>query len=298
MGNLATTVSKPFEELEFRDDFMFGKTMEDPELCHDVIECLLQRPVGELHVVQGQKEFRFVSDGKPIRLDVYNMDSEGSVYDAEMQNLNRKKISSLALPRRSRFYQSSIDIDHLDKGNHYRTLPDCNIMFICTFDPFGLGLAWYTFRERCDESSELVLADGTEKNFYNCTYAGEGVPDEIQAFYEYVRTGRAGNQLTRRIDEAVERGRRNENWRSSYMKERIIIMDAIEEERENTERERARADRAEERVNAEAEKAKAEAERADRAEERVNAEAERADRAEERVRELEKLLAAKEHVNA
>ena len=43
--------AKPYEELEFKDDFMFGKTMEDPVLCHDVIECLLQRPVGEQYPV-------------------------------------------------------------------------------------------------------------------------------------------------------------------------------------------------------------------------------------------------------
>lgn len=49
---------KSYEELEFRDDFMFGKVMEDIELCHDVLECLLQRTVGELKEVQTQKEFK------------------------------------------------------------------------------------------------------------------------------------------------------------------------------------------------------------------------------------------------
>ena len=39
---------KRYEELEFKDDFMFGKVMEDLELCHDVLECLLGRPVGKL----------------------------------------------------------------------------------------------------------------------------------------------------------------------------------------------------------------------------------------------------------
>ncbi len=39
---------KAYEELEFRDDFMFGRVMADSVLCHDVLECLLQQPVGEL----------------------------------------------------------------------------------------------------------------------------------------------------------------------------------------------------------------------------------------------------------
>ena len=271
MGDYAAVVMKPFEELEFRDDFMFGKTMEDAVLCHDVIECLLQEPIGELKEVQGQKEFRFVSDGKPIRLDVFNIDNEGVVYDAEMQNLNNKSLRSLALPKRSRFYQSAIDIDFLNKGDQYTSLPESKVMFICTFDPFGLEKAWYTFRERCDESPQLILGDGTEKHFYNCTYTGNDLPDDIRELYEYIRTGKTNNSLTKRINEAVEKGRRNEEWRTSYMKERVIIFDAIQEVLADTELERARAD--------------AEAARADAAEKQ-------AANLKEQLRELEARLAA------
>ena len=34
-------MAKSYEELQFTDDFMFGKVMEDKELCRDVLECLL-----------------------------------------------------------------------------------------------------------------------------------------------------------------------------------------------------------------------------------------------------------------
>ena len=236
MGNLATTVSKPFEELEFRDDFMFGKTMEDPELCHDVIECLLQRPVGELHVVQGQKEFRFVSDGKPIRLDVYNEDDEGIVYDAEMENLNHKTVETHELPKRSRFYQGSIDVDFLNKGNSYSILPESNVLFICTFDPFKQGRCQYTFRERCDEELSLLLNDGTQKVFYNCTYKGDDISDDLRRFYDYVATGEPKSELTERIETAVKKARRNEDWRTQYMKEWVVLMDAKDEGREEERR--------------------------------------------------------------
>ena len=70
---------KSFDELQFRDDFMVGNVMEDPELCRLVLECLLQRPVGELTEVQTQREFKYTSDGKPMRLDVYNEDMEGRI---------------------------------------------------------------------------------------------------------------------------------------------------------------------------------------------------------------------------
>ena len=225
-------VVKNFEELEFSDDFMFGKVMEDPQICQDVIECLLQQPIGELIKVQTQREFKYTSDGKSIRLDVYNENSAGSVFDAEMQNLNNKSIEFHQLPKRSRFYQGAIDTDYLDKGHSYKTLPDSKVMFICTFDPFKLGRAQYTFTETCEEAPELKLKDGTTKIFYNCCYVGDDLSKEVKELYDYIRNGRVTNSLTKRIEEAVEKGRKNKVLRSEYLKERQILMDEREEGRE------------------------------------------------------------------
>ena len=43
-------------------------------------------------------------------------------------------------------------------------------MFICTFDPFRLGLSKYTFRERCDEEPEYTLNDGTVSKAITAQY--------------------------------------------------------------------------------------------------------------------------------
>ena len=222
---------KPYDELTYSDDFMFGKTMEDRALCRDVLQCLLQSPVGELDELTTQKQYRHTKDGKFIRLDVCTRDNT-SIYDAEMQNLGRKSVEYLELPKRSRFYQSAIDMDVLDGGDSYGSLPSVRIMFICTFDPFGLGLPMYTFRERCDEDMSLVLESQALKHFFNCTYMGDDVPEEIQKLYEYIRSGKAGDPLTQRIDDAVSKVRLNVEWRSAYMKERVILMDARRDGRE------------------------------------------------------------------
>ena len=243
---------KPYDELEYRDDFMFGKVMQNRTLCHDVLECLLQQPVGELKEVQKQKEYRYTTDGKPIRLDIFTSDAE-AYYDAEMQNLGKKSVESLQLPKRSRFYQSSIDTDFMNAKGHYRDLPDSVVMFICTFDPFKRGLARYTFTEQCKEEPELFLGDGTAKIYFNCCYKGDDIPEELRSLYDYVETGRCRSKLAERIDTAVREARKIEEWRSDYMKEMVLLMDAKEEgreeerinterERKNTERERKRAD--------------------------------------------------------
>ena len=222
-------VMKNYEELRFCDDFMFSKVMEDQELCRAVLECLLQEPVGELKQVQTQWELRYTVDGKPIRLDVYNEDCGGVVYDAEMENLNHKSVEWHQLPKRSRYYQGAIDIDYMDKGISYKKLPESNVMFICTFDPFGAGLGRYTFRESCEELPELKLEDGARKIFYNCRYRGEELPEELKRLYEYVENGRVDSNLTRKIEQAVDKGRKNALWRTQYMKEWVVIQDARDE---------------------------------------------------------------------
>ena len=253
-------MAKNYEELKLSDDFMFGKVMEDGILCREVLECLLGKPIGELKEVQSQREYRYAMDGKPIRLDIYTRDKE-AVYDAEMQNLNNKKPEEYDLPRRSRFYQSVMDTDHLKKGQSYRTLPETHILFICTFDPFGKNLPQYTFQSRCEEAPELALQDHTVKYFFNCTCQKEELPDSMRALYRYIMTGEPVDELTGKLHTAVEAGRRNEKWRSEYMKELLHDDDMREEgraeERENTAREKARADAQEARADAQEARANA-----------------------------------------
>ena len=49
MSNLTWT--KNYDELGFNDDFMFGITMQDSELCREVIERLTEHSVGHLQLL-------------------------------------------------------------------------------------------------------------------------------------------------------------------------------------------------------------------------------------------------------
>ena len=222
---------KNYDELKFTDDFLFGKIMEDSSLCRQVLECILQTPVGELEDVVPQREFRNTLDGKPIRLDIYTRDSE-TVYDVEMQNLNGKALEGKMLPLRSRFYQSAIDADLLNKADSYAELAESIIVFICTFDPFDKDYYMYSFSERCNEDLEFVLPSRTRKYFFNAAYIGEDIPKTIKEFYEFIRTGNAMGVLTRKLEVAVQSAKSNEQWRSQYMKERLIYQDYKMEGRE------------------------------------------------------------------
>ena len=100
-----------------------------------------------------------------------------------------------------------------------------------SFDPFGRGYAKYSFQNLCKEDRELYLKDGTEKIFYNCAADPEKVPENLRELYDYIRTGKVGGDLSRRIDEAVRMARKNEEWRSEYMKELLHDDDVREEGR-------------------------------------------------------------------
>ena len=114
------------------------------------------------------------------------------------------------------------------------TMRRCRVRTISrwrSFDPFGRGYAKYSFQNLCKEDRELYLKDGTEKIFYNCAADPEKVPENLRELYDYIRSGKVGGDLSRRIDEAVCMARKNEEWRSEYMKELLHDDDVREEGR-------------------------------------------------------------------
>ena len=113
----------------------------------------------------------------------------------------------------------------MQRGGRFNELPDSQVIFICTFDPFGYGAYKYSFSEVSEEAYNIKLKSGTVKHFYNCTYDGEDAPENVCALYRYIREGEATNNLTKRLDAAVTHIKMNEQWRSSYMKERFIYED-------------------------------------------------------------------------
>lgn len=69
------------------------------------------------------------------------------------------------------------------------------------------------------------------EDFYNCAADPEKVPENLRELYDYIRTGKVEGDLSRRIDEAVRMARKNEEWRSEYMKELLHDDDVREEGR-------------------------------------------------------------------
>ena len=162
--------TKTYDELDFTDDFLFCRILEEnEELCIELTELITARKIKTIVRPEAQKSIRLTRDGKGVRFDVYFADDEKTVYDIEMQAVKKE-----GLPRRSRYYQGMIDLNILSKGKKYPELPESYIIFICTFNEFKRGRHIYTFENRCIEDPTLSLGDGGHKIFL----CAEGTEDD------------------------------------------------------------------------------------------------------------------------
>ena len=175
---------KTLKELTLLDRFLFDQTMEQPEAHEAVLQIILGKE--NLHLLtpaQTEKELRTAPWLRSIRLDVYSLDQELTVYNTEMQAEWRGD-----LVKRSRYYQSLIDSSLLAPGTiKFSTLNDSCIIMITPFDLFGAGKYVYSFFPCCKQDKDIELDDGAIRIFLNTRGTNDDeVSQELIAFLHYV----------------------------------------------------------------------------------------------------------------
>ena len=238
-------MSKPYEQLEFTDNFLFVKILTNyPDICRDLLELILNKKIKELKMT-GYEDPRLPAyESRGIRMDVYTEDEEGVIYDIEMQACPDSDIA-----KRSRYYHSVMDISHLAKGEDYSTLRRTFVIFICKETiRADLTEPIYTFRYRSEEDAGIYLEDDTWTVFVNAQCTREDIPLEIKEFLRYTRNGNTENltgSLAGRIQRVVEEVKRSKRWSVDYMwwedelKHREYLL------KQEIEKEKKRADAAE-----------------------------------------------------
>ena len=163
---------KDLKDLNLLDRFLFAEAMEDPENMRDVLEIILGKDVVLKHLPQTEKETHTSPAYRFAKLDVWTEDIDNVIYDTEVQGRNTKN-----LPKRSRYYESLIDVKLLKPGeSDFNKMNDVYIILIAPFDLFGLKKYMYTFQMTCKEDSSIVLNDGATRIFLN-THGTN--PDEV-----------------------------------------------------------------------------------------------------------------------
>ena len=140
-----------------------------------------------------------------------------------------------ALGKRSRYYQSQMDMELLLSGEDYSELPNTYVIFICDFDPFGEEKYRYVFEMQCKESKQTNLEDGRTILFLNTHGKNESeVPKELVTFLRYVKADLAESEEAF-DDPYVEQLQKfiRKVKRSREMEERFMIFEEmLKEERE------------------------------------------------------------------
>ena len=203
---------KSFDELTFQDNFIFQKVMLKKHICKAVLERLLDISIKDIVYIHEEKNLDVRWDTKSVRLDVFVNDDKGTVFNIEMQT--SKDMEELV--KRTRFYQSILDMYHIQKGQKYTTLNDSYVIFICTFPVFTGNRHKYTFKNICVEDHDIALNDGATKLFLSTKGTQDDVSKPLQAFLNYIDGQEATDELLRDIDDAVYEVKHCEAWKEEY----------------------------------------------------------------------------------
>lgn len=209
---------KPFEQLNFADDGMFQAVMKNPEASAELVERLLGVRVKGVKYPKLEKKIAPYYATKGVRLDVYLKDVD-KIIDVELQTYEMD-----ALGKRTRYYQSMVDIDSLMKGDDYSELKDSYILFICKFDPFHdeneqpHGLYRYTFRNICEENSLVNLDDKCLKVVYNASAYEKAEDPKVRALLRFIQTNEPGEDpFAKQLEDFVAKARQNEKFKREYL---------------------------------------------------------------------------------
>ena len=202
-----------WEKLGISNDFLFGKVMQDAELCKELLQIIFPNmKIDHIEYPVLQKTNNMDADAKSIRLDVYIVDNKGTVYDIEMQMADTKE-----LPKRTRYYQAMMDLEMIDKGQSYKKLKKSFVIFICPFDLFNEGRHLYTFKNICIEDKKILLGDDTTKIFLNTEGKMADVNQKLTAFLDYVAGKKSDDSFVQKLENAIKIAKQNREWRHEYM---------------------------------------------------------------------------------
>ena len=148
------------------DEFMRVLFKGQLELAQEVLRIITGIEDLVLLREETQRDLKRLEGARSVCLDVYGTDSEGTLYDLEVQ-----RAESGARPRRARYHSSAMDIDFLDAGSEFETLPESYVIFVIEKDYFGKGKGVYPFERTCQVTGEL-LDDGSHVLYANASYEG------------------------------------------------------------------------------------------------------------------------------
>ena len=206
--------------MPFTKDMMFCEVMKNDDVCRDMIERIINRPLKKIIRKNRQQVITAGIDIRSIRLDVCVETADGLLIDVEMQVGRYKE-----LPLRFRGYQSVMDSSYWKPGNHYDELKETYIIFLCLGDPFEQKLPVYTFKPVCLETDKVSADFRTHWLALNAK-AFDSAPEPIKSLLEYMAKGEpTDDDLVQQINDIVI----NVNNDAEKVSEMMTVQNIIDE---------------------------------------------------------------------
>lgn len=144
------------------DDVFFEKLMEDPDVCQEILQVILENSKLRIkkETLVAQKSVRNLA-GRSVRLDAYTEGSSEEVFNIEIQrsdNCNHVK--------RVRFNASCITANNSEPGDEFENVQELYVIYISEFDIFGDGLTVYHAETTVKETKKAVN-DGLHEVYVN-----------------------------------------------------------------------------------------------------------------------------------
>ena len=167
MGRAQSEASEYIASLTIMDNEFMARFFDGQTECvQHLVRTVLDRD--DLRVSSSRTLYALPSlTGRSVQLDVHATDSEGRLYDIEVQRDPRG-----ATPRRARLYASYLDTDALARGGHHDALPEAYVIFLVEGDALRRGHALYTVERRILEGN-LPFQDGSHIVYVDASAAGE-----------------------------------------------------------------------------------------------------------------------------
>jgi hypothetical protein len=193
------------------DSFMtvvFDRNIEATEF---LLNTILGRSDMKVLEVVAQREYKNpITGGRSITLDIYAEDSEGKVYDIEVQ-----RADDGADVHRARFHSSMLDTKLLKEKQRFKEIHDSYVIFITENDYMKLGLPMYHV-ERTVQESGTLFGDGSHIIYVNGSYKNDS--DPVGKLMHDFRCTSAADMLCPELAESVRHFKETEGGRSQVCK--------------------------------------------------------------------------------
>ena len=196
------------------------------EFCRLILETLLQRQIGKIHITAQKTLQGILPEKRGIRMDVEILEGEDQESGVNIYDLESHLRKDMNVPKHNRFYQAVIDSRQLASGEReFDKLPNLYIVTILNYDIFGKGYMKYCVHNHCEEVPEVDYEDGLTFLYFN-TGGTRGGNEAIHALLTYLQDSRKENvvdEATDRLHRLITKVKEKPEVRLEYMKFEDII---------------------------------------------------------------------------